>query len=70
MSLYGILDARRGKGWVWTDSVFMERKRSLDNLIAWVEVFPRYKGKTREQQLRIARREGLRVVKVRLEVIA
>ena len=72
MKLYAVIDSRNthSQPWIWADSLSMERKRSLDALIAFVQVLPRFEGKTREEQLRIARRWGLCVVKVRVEVVA
>ncbi len=76
MTLYAVEDSRSVRAgrarepWFWTDSLSWSKKGAIDRLCAFVSVFPEYQGKTRGQQLRIARREGLRVIRVRLEAVA
>lgn len=69
MTFYAVLDSRRGQPWIWTDSLSSQRQVSLDSLIAFVRALPDYRGLTRSQQLKKARRGGLRVVKVRVELV-
>lgn len=72
MTFYAVADTRghHGRIWFWTDSLSTQRQASLDNLVEFVRVMPGYVGLSRAQQLKKARRWGLRVVKVRLEVVA
>lgn len=71
MTLYAIEDARfrQGKPWIWSDSVKPFRGLAIDELLQFVRVFPEYAGRSRREQLRLARRRGLRVVKIRIEVV-
>lgn len=68
--MYAVLDSRSGQPWIWTDSLFSERRRSVECMVAFFQGRPSFAGKTRAQILRALRREGTRVVRVRVEVIA
>lgn len=67
--MYAVLDSRSGRPWIWTDSLTSEKRRSVECLLAFFRSSPRFATLTREQTLRILRREGVRVVRVRVEAI-